>query len=190
MPASICSGLPLAKTLEIMSPDSTDGHVKSVYAHYGLTLYLAQCLEHGLVNALVYVDLIPRKARAVRTKEEWTAEFDSFMGRNFMQTLGSLIRDLRDTTTVPPELEDKLTHALRRRNYLAHHFFRERAEKFMSVRGRDSMVRELEEAQTLFQAADDLLDQAIKPIREKHGFTDNRLGKFYTDYVSKIEYDL
>jgi len=112
------------------------------------------------------------------------------MGRNFEQTLGRLIRDLRETTVVPPELEDKLTHALRRRNWLAHNFFRERAEDFMSARGRDGMIRELEEAQTMFQAADDLLNQTIKPIRGKYGFTDERLEKFHADYVSKIEHDL
>ena len=46
-----------------MSNDPTDEHVKTVYAHYGLALYLAQCLEHGLANALVYVNLIPRRGR-------------------------------------------------------------------------------------------------------------------------------
>lgn len=173
-----------------MSNDPTDEHVKTVYAHYGLALYLAQCLEHGLANALVYVNLIPRRGRSVRTVEEWNAEFDSFMSRSFEQTLGRLIRDLRESTPVPSELEDKLTHTLRRRNWLTHHFFRERAEEFMSARGRDSMLRELEEAQTLFQAADDLLDRTVRPIREKHRFSDDRLEKFYTDYLSKIEHDL
>ena len=173
-----------------MSADPADEHIETTYAHYGLALYLAQCLEHGLANALVYVDLIPRKARSVRTREEWSAEFDSFMGRSFEQTLGRLIRALREATAVPPELEEKLTDALRRRNWLAHHFFRERAEEFMSTRGRDSMIRELKAAQSLFQAADNLLGQTVKPIREKHGFSDDRLEKFYTDYVSNIEHDL
>ncbi len=173
-----------------MSTDPADEHVKTVYAHYGLTLYLAQSLEHGLANALGYVDLFPRKARTVRTTEEWTAEFDSFMGRNFEQTLGRLIRDLRETTTVPAELQAKLGQALTRRNWLAHHFFRERADEFVSARGRDSMIRELEEAQVLFLAAEDLLDQTFKPVREEYGFTDERLEKFYTDYLSKIEHDL
>ena len=173
-----------------MSTHSADEHVKTVYAHYGLALYLAQCLEHGLAIALVYVDLVPRKARTVRTREEWTAAFDLFMGRNFEQTLGRLIRDLREATPVPPELEDKLSQALKQRNWLAHHFFREWAEQFVSARGRDSMIRELEEAQTIFQSADDLLGQTIKPLREKHGFSDKRLEKFYTEYVSNIEHDL
>lgn len=173
-----------------MSTDSADEHVKTVYAHFGLALYLAQCLEGELANALVYIDLIPRKARTIRTREEWAAEFDSFMDRNFKQTLGRLVRNLRDATAVPPELEDKLSQALKRRNWLTHHFFRERATEFMSARGRDNMIRELEEAQELFQTAEDLLGQTFKPIREKYGFTDERLRKLYTDYVSQIEHDL
>ena len=60
----------------------------------------------------------------------------------------------------------------------------------MSARGRDSMIRELKAAQSLFQAADNLLGQTVKPIRERHGFSDGRLEKFYTDYVSNIEHDL
>jgi len=173
-----------------MSTDPADEHVKTVYAHYGLALYIAQCLEHGLAIALVYLDLITRKARAVRTQEEWTAEVDSFMDRNFEQTLGRLIRNLRDTTDVPSELEDQLAQALKCRNWLTHHFFRERASEFMSASGRDSMIRELEKAQELFQAADDLLGRTIKPIREKYGYTDERLEKSYKELISQIEHDL
>jgi len=33
-----------------MSDDNADEHVKTVYAHFGLALYLAQVLEHGLAN--------------------------------------------------------------------------------------------------------------------------------------------
>lgn len=173
-----------------MNTDYADEHVKSVYAHYGLALYLAQCLEHGLANALVYLDLIPRRSKTVRTRKQWTAEFDSFMDRNVEQTLGRLIRNLREATAVPRELEDKLTQALKRRNWITHHFFRQQADEFMSAPGRDSMIRELEKAQELFQMADDLLSQTIKPIREKHGLTDDRLEKFYTDYVAQIPHDL
>jgi hypothetical protein len=169
---------------------SPDEHVKTVYAHYGLALYLAQCLEHGLANALLFLDLIPKKARVVRTRDEWRAEFDSFTSRNFGQTLGRLIRDLREVTTVPPELQDKLTHALRQRNWLTHHFFRERAAEFMSARGRDRMIGELEEAQTLFQKADELLGETVKPIRDKYGLTDERLELSHKEYLSRIEHDL
>ena len=182
--ASLYIAVPLPEVVHI------EEHTKTVYAHHGLAMYLAQCLEHGLANALIFIDLIPQKAQTVRTREEWTAEFDSFMGRNFAQTLGRLIRNLHNSTAVPPELEEKLSQALKYRNRLAHHFFRERATEFMSASGRDSMIRELEAAQELFQTADDFLSSTIKPIREKYGFTDKRLEKFYTDYVSQIDHDL
>jgi len=34
-------------------------HIKEVYAHFGLAIYLAQVLEHGIVNALVCADFVP-----------------------------------------------------------------------------------------------------------------------------------
>ncbi|MDD5321859.1 MAG: hypothetical protein PHD43_14880, partial [Methylococcales bacterium] len=58
-----------------------------------------------------------------------------------------MIRKLRDVTVDSPALEDKLTQALKQRNWLAHHFFRERAAEFIQASGRNSMIRELEEAQ-------------------------------------------
>jgi hypothetical protein len=35
-----------------------DEHHKEVYAHFGLAVFTAQVLEHGIVNALVLCDLI------------------------------------------------------------------------------------------------------------------------------------
>ncbi|MDP1548243.1 MAG: hypothetical protein Q8L87_19690, partial [Anaerolineales bacterium] len=40
-----------------MSEYSADEQIKTVYAHFGLALYLAQVLEHGLANALIYSGL-------------------------------------------------------------------------------------------------------------------------------------
>ena len=172
-----------------MSFSTEDEHVKTVYAHFGLAMYLAQCLEHGLANALIYLDLIPRKAKSVRTKQEWIEAFDSFMGRNFEKTLGALIRSLRDLTVIPPELGDKLTQSLKLRNWLAHHFFRERAAEFASFSGRDSMIRELKAAQELFETTDDLLDSTIELVRTKYGFTDEKVAQIYTEFVSQINHN-
>jgi hypothetical protein len=55
-------------------------------------------------------------------------------------------------TTVPNDLEGLLTEALKKRNFLTHHFFRERAELFMSRHGREKMIQELERAQKIFDA--------------------------------------
>jgi hypothetical protein len=173
-----------------MAHDGTDEHVKTVYAQFGLAMYLAQVLEHGLVNALVVLDLLPSRVGKPVPRKEWEREFESFMERHFETTLGRMIRNLKTVTPVPTELETILSDALRRRNFLAHDYFRERAEKFMSIEGREDMLSELQEAQALFEEADAKLTDVSRPLREKFGLTDERLAEFFGDYLRKVRNDL
>jgi hypothetical protein len=80
-----CSHVPAAAHLivEIMGDDGTNEHVKTVYAQFGLALYLAQVLEHGLANALMCAELLPRRAGKPVPRKEWEAEFDTFMDQKF-----------------------------------------------------------------------------------------------------------
>jgi hypothetical protein len=160
-------------------------HHKSVYAHFGLAIFSAQCLEHGLVNALVFIDLIPNHPRPVRSAEDWQRSFDGFMDREFEKTLGQLIRKLAGVATVPTNLASKLENALRLRNWLAHDYFRERATEWLSREGRDRMISELEEYGKSFVEADRLLSATFKPVRENYGFTDERLQREYQEYIAK-----
>ena len=162
-----------------MNDDRDGAHIKEVYAHFGLAQYLAQVLEHGIVNALVYLELIPSKLRSKqrKTREEWLQHFDEFMGRKFESTLGHLIKGLREHHVVASELERTLASALQARNWLAHAYFRDRSSEFMTEAGRESMIGELQRFQTLFERADELLESALKPTRLKYGFTDEQLEK-------------
>lgn len=49
----------------IVQSHDEDEHVKEVYARFGLAVYFAQVLEHGLVNALVILFLLPRKLQQI-----------------------------------------------------------------------------------------------------------------------------
>lgn len=165
---------------------STEEETRDVYAHFGLALYLAQCLEHGLANALVAVDLVPRSARNRPSREKWFEDFDDFLGTKFRATLGRLIEDVRRVTPVSSELEATLGAALRCRNWLAHHYFRERAEAFVTKAGRAAMLLELREAQELFLKADQLLFDETRPIRERFGLTDEILAEWAARYASEV----
>ncbi len=173
-----------------MSDNATGEHVKTVYAHFGLALYLAHVLEHGLANALMFAELLPRRAGKPIPRKAWETEFDAFMDQQFEQTLGRLIRGLRNATSVPAELEGLLIDALKTRNFLSHHFFRERAEAFMSQDGREAMIRELEHAQRLFGVADEKLTNIVKPLRDRYGLTDERMKPFEQEYLKSIKRDL
>lgn len=161
-------------------------HNKTVYAHFGLAIYLAQCFEHGIVNALAILDLIPTRRSLVHSLEEWAVSVDEFMDRHFEHTLGQMIRDLKRAASVPAELEAKLAEALKRRNWLAHDYFRERAENFMTIEGKNEMIAELESAQNLFRDADQQLEAAIKPIRVRYGLTDERLKQCSDEMLAKV----
>lgn len=169
-----------------MVEDSLSEQVKEVYANFGLAIYQAQCLEHGIANALVYIDLVPNRRRLAKDADEWAALVDSFMSSNFELTLGQMIRRLKEVTTVAPELEGQLSAALARRNWLAHHYFRERSETFLTSAGRATMLVELEAAQEVISRADVSLEATIKPAREKLGFTDELLEATYAELRAQV----
>jgi len=173
-----------------MYADTADEHVKNVYAHFGLAMYKAQVLEHGLVNALVVVDLFASRVGKPMPRKQWETEFDSFMGKHFKTTLARMVQSLKAATSVPWDLEVLLSAALKERNFLAHSFFRDRATEFMTSGGRENMIAVLQEAQALFETADAKLWEVIRPIRERYGFTDERLEKYFEEYRSSINSDL
>jgi hypothetical protein len=160
----------------MMTDDDKGEHVKEVYARFGLAVYCAQVLEHGL-NALVILELIPSRRHLTRSREEWEAEVDAFMDRHFEATMGRMMKNLRDVTPVGTELENLLHDALRRRNWLIHDFFRERATEFMSSSGREQMLHEVDECRDLFQTADERLETVVAPLRRKAGITDELLQR-------------
>jgi hypothetical protein len=167
--------------------DDKSDHVKEVYARFGLAMYFAQVLEHGIVNGLVIIDLIPSRRHLVRSPEEWAATVDEFMSRHFESTMGRLIRDLQSITTVPSDLEQLLRHALKKRNWLAHDFFRERSLEFMTTSGRDLMLHEVDECRDLFKAADERLEAIVHPLRVAAGMTDEMLAKEYERMKAEAE---
>lgn len=159
-----------------MTDDPLGEHVKEVFAHFGAALYHAQVLEHGIVNALVLVDLIPSERHKAKTPLEWESIVDGFMEQQFAKPMGRMMTALRQVADVPDDLEALLVRALQMRNRLAHHFFRECADAFMSESGRDQMIADLEQCTVLFEAADQRLDSIVAPMRIAAGVTNERIA--------------
>ncbi|MGH1349143.1 MAG: hypothetical protein ACRBN8_46865 [Nannocystales bacterium] len=155
-----------------MGEDDEDGEVRDVYAHFGLALYMAQVLEHGLVNTMLFL-----RARGASRMEE--AEIDAFYNRHFRRTLGQLVRGLSEYAEVPEGLVGVLRDALQKRNWLAHSYFRERSKDFMTGDGRTSMIQELQSARDQIHDADQRLESFLGPIRRRLGLTDEMLEEEY-----------
>lgn len=78
-----------------------------------------------------------------------------------------MIDHCKEITAVLDPLELLLTEALEKRNWLAHHYFRESSERIISVDSGQKMIDELVEIQSMFQRADSALDEVVLPVRDR-----------------------
>src|SRR5688500_2884929 len=125
--------------------DETNEQCKEVYAHAGLAVYLAQCLEKSLENFLF---LNARMTGIYLTLEQ----LNTCEKHLEAKTLGRLVAETRKHVQFKTGTEEILVTALERRNFLAHRFFKERAVDFMTKAGRDRMISELIDIQQCFQS--------------------------------------
>ena len=152
---------------------------KEVCAYFGAAMYFAQVLEHGIANALLFLDFFPNR------RGKWTEEeYERFYDKNFDKTLGNLIKSLKRVSQLSSKLEPSLQEAKDRRSFLAHHFFRERERKIrQGLYG--ELIEELEEHRAFFNSTDRMLEEFIDPIRQKYGVTKEDIKKAVDDYLHR-----
>jgi hypothetical protein len=151
-----------------MKPAEDD--VREMYARFGAAVYAAQVLEHGIVNAMVVLHLPKR--------DKFTGfDVDAFMDQQFENTLGKLIRNLKEKLTLPAELEQLLSKALKSRNWLCHDYFRERASELLSAEGQQKIIAELVDAYSLLDRADKTLTAVVQPLANRLGLTQEAIHR-------------
>lgn len=162
---------------------------KEIYAHFGLTFYASNCLEHAIVNALCFLAIFPNR-KNYNSQKDWENLVDSYYEDSFEKTFGQLKKKLESHKDVFPSLLvviPDLEKCLVERNFLAHHFYREHAQHWFSLRGRKEMIEKLEIARELFYATSRKLDSAVKPLAEKYGLTDELFEEFYSTVKLEAE---
>lgn len=141
--------------------DGTD--VKTTFAFFGLAMYHASVLEHGLVNALALARVIEARAQAeTLLRDPWE--------QRFKDTMKELVRRAKRHADGDPQLIEELTIAADRRNHLAHDFWRVRAEDFGSDAGRTEMIADLKADHQRFEQTDAHLHRAVmEPLLRQAG---------------------
>ncbi len=109
-----------------------------MFAQYGLAAYWGQVLENTFVQMQGFMARLDN--HAVTPVDLSTLEL-----KTQKKTLGTLLREFRKLIKAIEPIEDLLDAALDRRNFLTHHFFRERDEEIKSVEGIVRVVKELQE---------------------------------------------
>lgn len=164
--------------------DPESEQIREVYAHYGLAMYWAQCFEQSIFQHLLFFDHFPKARQTYTTPENWAEDFDRYEAQELGQTMGKLIRRLREVGQPTDSIESALAKVLKSRNWLAHGYFADRAVEFTDPDGRESMIQELDKLRDSFRACTDELDAISMPAARKFGLTDDVLAKVLAEMKS------
>lgn len=166
-------------------------HVKEVFAYFGRAYYEAGVLETGLAIALMQIDFLGRFRDRFFADDgksfdrtQYEAEFDRFMENQHAQTLGNLIRRISALSEISDGLKERFSDAKKRRDFLGHHYFRERAAEFNNRTGRDRMIAELHDDGDVFESIDRDLYVELAPVRAKLGMNSERFQKILAQFYA------
>lgn len=92
---------------EELDPESDQ--IREVYAKYGVAMYYAQVLEHGLANLIVGASL----GTSIKTQEAWESLYDELFG----MTMGNQIKRVLKEARLADTQMFRLRRALTTRNF-------------------------------------------------------------------------
>lgn len=165
--------------------DEDSVQIREVYSRFGLAMYQAQVLEHGMVNAVIVARMLPTM-REHPDRAAWEETFDRAYDSELAKTFGNMLRAL-ERLGLPNDLTDRLRLAKVERDRLAHRFFREHDGDFLGRSGRTAMIAECEEAIELFVSVDADLEELMRPQRERHGITAEWVEGHLADAIAAAE---
>jgi len=160
---------------EFEASEPTSDDFKEVYAQFGLAYYAAEVLHRGLCN-LYCASQVPPTGPVTRHRVE------EHLRIAFEMTLGQLLTRLQPTLSQP--LFERLSVALERRNFIAHHFWYERIHLMPRMSGLDAMVAELTQDTELFRELDAEIEKIMEPLHARVGLTPDHFVKALDDIRS------
>jgi len=168
----------------------TSEHCKEVYAYFGLAMYRAQCVEQSIVQLLIFFDFFKENAPKFSTSEKWEEDFDRFDEMLSKKTMGNLLNSIKKLSVLDDDIENTLSLALKKRNWLAHAYFVDHALDFINESGRNQMITELEKVIELFNLVENILQPISSSAALKYGLTDEILEKIKKEMYKSVQGDL
>lgn len=159
-----------------MEPGQDAPKLREIYGCLGYVMFLSQCLEGLLTQAIFVFMIFPAKNSEIKeiaarnSLGEWEAFVDSHDQRLWRNTLGRLIFKLQKSGTLTPDIEQSLKDALTQRNYVAHEFFKDRLATLYSEKGQDDAILFLRRAGGLLQRAIDRFSPLVQAELDRYGY--------------------
>lgn len=140
-----------------------DDLIREMYARFGLAYYHSECLHRGLCFVFAMTGLPPKDLITRPCMEERLAQA-------FSLTLGDVAARLEGA--LPAQLGSEIRAAVATRNFLAHHFWFERAHLMFSANNVHQLISELDGYAEMFDRLDTRVDKWSEPTRQGLGLTD------------------
>ena len=157
--------------------------IDDVYAAFGRAADAAQALEVEAGNVALAMLAVFAKQPDENEDGNWLARavLDDLNSR----TLGALLKIVRKITSFDTETDARLAHALKRRNYLMHHFFPSHNFAINSADGRVGMVGELAEIQLSLTIGRTILDALTSLLLKVAGVNDRAMAEQIKAFVAE-----
>jgi len=150
----------------VVTNKPTDDLVREMYARFGLAYYHSEVLHRGLCIILAMYDL-PRRDLIIRPRVE------EHLAHAFSLTLGDVITELDGK--VPAKYSTKLADVREKRNFLAHHFWFERAHLMFRADHIQRLIDELDGYTEIFSRLDEETSAWFHARQTELGLTDDIL---------------
>ena len=136
---------------------------RELFARFGLAYYHSECLHKELCNFLA-ISVFPSRHGITRPRIE------ERLVQAFALLLGLVVEELRPL--LPLDILADLEGAVKKRNFLAHQFWFERAHLMRTASGIETMIEELDAMSEQFYQVDDKCTRRFARKRRDLGITD------------------
>lgn len=142
-----------------------------VYAAFGYVIHLCQNLEMAIVDAIIHLDHIPRLLKKEETAgeekpaAELLEEIEAFALQESKKPLGGLLKSF-EKASMPVAWAEWLNDMRIVRNFLAHEFFAQHADKLETSEGRDTLLTILRVHVHHFEHAIDTIDELVQAYQD------------------------
>ena len=151
---------------------------REVFARFGCAMYYSQCFEQQI--RLMLTTMYNNRFLTVPPEDR-----DSFYSEYLKDTLGKMVKVLGEKTKLSQALEERLKQAVDLRNWLAHHYFYERAREILTQDGRESMISELQDTADVFRVLDIEFTEVSRKWACKLGITQEDVDTEIKRYLSE-----
>lgn len=174
--------------------DSQSWEIRETFAYYGRAVYASSVVEVALAHILLYAQFMKKvRDEYVTTKgkgfdrKQYERDFDAFMDDQFAQTMGNLMRRVEKFGGFDDALKARIADAKKRRDFLTHHYWRERSVDFATSGGRERMREELNADAEMFERLDRDIDAAGAPLRSNLGIKDEMLEDYSRKFMERAK---